>query len=199
MAESSGWKDTKAKMWARIKEIEKSIPSYDYSERHHMMATDERMTDIVHDELRKSKKLLFSILETSYERQRESLTIDLQKIRDEIDVFLDGVKIKHVKWPESIPEDFLEKIVVHDSEMLRELPKLNSELEEIRKLLLGMDGLDISDREQLARLNNKIMEVKGRVNGLVQIFRERDFLLNLKNLHGEHEYEETRHGMETKI
>ncbi len=199
MSESQGWKETKAKMWARIKEIEKSIPSYDYSEKHRIIATDERITDIMHDELRKSKKVLFSILETSYERQRESLTTDLKKIRDEIDVFLDGVKVKHVRWPDSIPEDFLEKIVVHDSEILRELPRLNSELGEIRKLLLGMDGQDLSDREQLAKLNNKIMELKGRVNGLVQLFREREFLLNLKNVHTEREYEESRHGMETKI
>src|SRR4030067_1951439 len=115
MAESS-WKEVKTKMWARIKEIEKLIPSYDYSEKHSMMATDEKMTDIIHQELRTSKKLLFNILEGAYEQQKEGLTNDLQKIRDEVDVFLDGVKIKHVKWPETIPEEFLEKIVVHASE-----------------------------------------------------------------------------------
>jgi predicted nuclease with TOPRIM domain len=197
MEESPGWKETKAKMWARIKEIEKYIPNYDYSERHHMMATDERMTDIIHDELRKSKKTLFSTLEVSYERQRESLVKDLKKMRDEIDAFLDRVKVKHVKWPESIPEDFLEKIVVHDSEILRELPRLNSELEEIRKMLMSIDGQDLSDREQLTRLNNKIMDVKGRVNGLVSIFKEREMLLNLRHSHKEHDYDEVRGGAET--
>ena len=197
MAESQGWKEVRAKMWARIKEIEKSIPSYDYSEKHHMMATDERMTDIVHDELRKSKKTLFSILETSYERQSDSLVKDLKKIRDEIDAFLDRMKVKHVKWPDSMPEDFLEKIVVHDSEILRELPRVNSELEEISRMLVGMDGQDLSDREQLARINNKIMETKGRVNGLVHLFRDRELLLNLKNVRKEGEYDEPRHGMET--
>jgi hypothetical protein len=199
MAESQGWKEVKAKMWARIKEIEKSIPNYDYSERHHMMATDERMTDIIHDELRKSKKTLFSILEASYERHREPVVKDLKKMRDEIDTFLDGVKIKHVKWPGSIPEDFLEKIVVRDSEILRELPRLNSELEEIIKLLLGMESQDMPEGEQLDRLNARTMEAKGRVESLVSAFREREMLLNLKQVRSGRDYEEPGTGMETRV
>jgi hypothetical protein len=200
MAES-GWKEVKTKMWARIKEIEKSIPSYDYSEKHHIMATDEKMTDLIHDELRKSKNLLFNILENSYEQQKEGLTNDLQKIRDDIDIFLDGVKIKHVKWPEAIPEEFLEKIVIHDSEILREIPKMNSELEDIEKQILGMEkpGTSLFDRELLDKLNAKTLDIKNHVNGLVKLFKERELLLNLKHVHREHEYEELRGGMETKI
>ncbi|HJW97416.1 MAG TPA: hypothetical protein VJ485_04610 [archaeon] len=194
-----GWKEVKTKMWARIKEIEKTIPSYDYSEKHHMMSTDERMTDIMHEELRKSKKLLFEIIETSYEQQKEGLTIDLQAIRDDIDIFLDGVKIKHVKWPDRIPEEFLEKIVTHDSEILKELPRLNSQLGEIRKLTLTMElpGTSLFDREQMDRLSNMTKETKEQVTGLVQLFREREFLLNLKHVHREHEYEELKPGTET--
>ena len=169
MAESS-WKEVKTKMWARIKEIEKLIPSYDYSEKHSMMATDEKMTDIIHQELRTSKKLLFNILEGAYEQQKEGLTNDLQKIRDEVDVFLDGVKIKHVKGPDRIPEEFLEKIVTHDSEILKELPRLNSQLGEIRKLTLTMElpGTSLFDREQMDRLSNMTKETKEQVTGLVQ-------------------------------
>ena len=197
----SGWKEVKTKMWARIKEIEKVIPGYDYSEKHHMMATDEKMTDLIHQELRKSKNLLFNILEGAYEQQKEGLTNDLQKIRDELDVFLDGVKIKHVKWPETIPEEFLEKIVVHDSELLREIPKLNSELEEIEHHILKMEkpGTSLFDREQLDKLNARTLDIKNRVNELVRLFKERELLLNLKHVHREHEYEELRRGMETKI
>ena len=188
-------------MWARIKEIEKSIPNYDYSEKHRMMATDEKMTDLIHDELRKSKKLLFNILENSYEQQKEGLTNDLQKIRDDLDIFLDGVKIKHVKWPESIPGEFMEKIVIHDSDMLREIPKLNSELEEMEKQILFMEkpGTSLFDREVLDKLNARTLDVKNRVNLLVRLFKERELLLNLKHVHREHEYDELRDGMETKI
>ena len=197
----SGWKEVKTKMWARIKEIEKVIPGYDYSEKHHMMATDEKMTDLIHQELRKSKNLLFNILEGAYEQQKEGLTNDLQKIRDELDVFLDGVKIKHVKWPETIPEEFLEKIVVHDSELLREIPKLNSELEEIEHQILKMEkpGTSLFDREQLDKLNARTLDIKNRVNELVKLFKERELLLNLKHVHREHEYDELRGGMETRI
>ncbi|MCX6814989.1 MAG: hypothetical protein NTY20_05060 [Candidatus Aenigmarchaeota archaeon] len=200
MAES-GWKEVKTKMWARIKEIEKLIPSYDYSEKHYMISTDEKMTDLVHDELRKSKKILFNIIENSYEQQKEGLTTDLQKIRDDIDIFLDGVKIKHVKWPETIPEEFLEKIVIHDSELLREIPRLNSELEEIEKQLLVMEkpGTSLFDREQLDKLNARTLAIKNRVAELVRLFKERELLLNLKHVHREHEYEELREGMETKF
>lgn len=200
MAESA-WKEVKTKMWARIKEIEKSIPSYDYSERHHIISTDEKMTDLIHDELRKSKKLLFNILEGSYEQQKEGLTNDLQKIRDDIDIFLDGVKVKHVKWPETIPEEFLEKIVIHDSEILRDIPKLNSELEEVEKQILGMEkpGTSLFDRELLDRLNSKTLDIKNRINELVKLFKEREMLLNLKHIHREDVYEELRSEIETKI
>jgi len=200
MAES-GWKEVKTKMWARIKEIEKSIPGYDYSEKHHIISTDEKMSDLVHEELRKSKKLLFNILEGSYEQQKEGLTNDLQKIRDELDIFLDSVKIKHVKWPETIPEEFLEKIVIHDSEILREIPKLNSELEEIEKQILGMEkpGTSLFDRELLDKLNARTLDIKNRVAELINLFKERELLLNLKHVHREDVYEELRSGMETKI
>jgi hypothetical protein len=200
MAESS-WKETKTKMWARIKEIEKVIPNYDYSEKHRMMATDEKMTDLIHEELRRSKNLLFNILEGVYEQQKEGLTNDLQKIRDEVDVFLDGVKIKHVKWPETIPEEFLNKIVVHDSELLREIPKLNSELEEMEKQILAMEkpGTSLFDREQLDKLNARTLDIKNRVAELVKLFKERELLLNLRHVHREDIYEELREGMETKM
>jgi hypothetical protein len=197
----SAWKEVKTKMWARIKEIEKSIPSYDYSEKHHIISTDEKMTDLIHDELRKSKKLLFNILENSYEQQKEGLATDLQKIRDDLDIFLDGVKIKHVKWPETIPEEFLEKIVIHDSEILREIPKLNSELEDIERQILGMEkpGTSLFDRELLDKLNARTLDIKNKVSELVRLFKERELLLNLKHVHREHEYDELRGGMETKI
>jgi len=194
-----GWKEVKTKMWARIKEIEKSIPNYDYSEKHLMMSTDERMTDVVHEELRKSKKILFEIIETSYEQQKEGLTIDLQKLKDDIDIFLDGVKIKHVKWPDRIPEEFLGKIVTHDSEILKQLPRLNAQLQSIRELILGIEvpGTSLFDKEQLDKLNRMAKEAKEQATGLVQLFKEREFLLNLKHVHREHEYEELRPGSET--
>lgn len=200
MAEGSSWKEVKTKMWARIKEIEKEIPAYDYSETHHMIATDDKVKDILVDELRRSKKLLFNILEGAYEQQKEGLTPDLHKIRDEIDIFLDEVKVKHeIKWPEKIPEEFLEKIVVHDLEILRAIPKLNAELEEIHRQILGMEkpGASLFDREQLDKLNAKTQSVKNQAAEIVKLFKERELLLNLRHVHREHEYEELKPGAET--
>jgi hypothetical protein len=200
MPDSSGWKEVKTRMWARIKEIEKEIPAYDYSETHHMVATDDKVKDIVVDELRKSKKLLFSILEGAYEQQKEGLTTDLHNIRDDIDIFLDEVKVKHeIKWPERIPEEFLEKIVIHDLEILRAIPKLNGELDEIHKQILGMEkpGTSLFDREQLDKLNARTQSVKNQAADIMKLFKERELLLNLKHVHREHEYEELRGGAET--
>lgn len=200
MPESSSWKEVKTKMWARVKEIEKEIPAYDYSEMHHMIATDDKVKDIVVDELRRSKKLLFNIMEGAYEQQKEGLTTDVHKIRDEIDIFLDEVKVKHeIKWPERIPEEFLEKIVTHDSEILRAIPKLNAELEEIHTQILSMEkpGTSLFDREQLDKLNAKTMSVKTHAAGIIKMFKERELLLNMKHVRREQEYEDVRSGMET--
>ena len=198
--DSSAWKDVKTKLWARVKEIEKDIPSYDYSEVHHMTATDDKVKDLVVDELRKSKKLLFNILETAYEQQKEGLTTDLHKIRDDLDIFLDEVKVKHeVRWPQKIPEEFLEKIVAHDSEILRAIPRLNGELEDIEKHMLGMEkpGSNLFDREQLDKLNGKTLSVKNHASEIVRLFKERELLVNLKHIHREHEYDELKPGAET--
>ena len=200
MAESSSWKDAKTKMWARIKEIEKDVHDYDYSETHRMMATDDRLKDHLLKELRKSKKILFNIIEDSYEQQKEGLTNDLHKIRDEVDVLLDEMKVTHAdKWPESIPQEFLEKIVTHDSEMLRAVPKLNSMLEEAHKQILNMEkpGTGLFDRQEFDRLNARSKAIKDMVAGLVKLFRERELLINLRHIHREQEYEELRDGMET--
>jgi hypothetical protein len=195
MDAQDSWKEAKTKMWARVKEIEKDVPSYDYSEQHHMMATDERIKDLMLSELRKSKKALFSVLDVSYEQQKEGLTKELQKIRDDLDIFLDHVKIKRqIKWPERMPQEFLEKIVVHDSEILRRIPSLNSCIHEIQKQVLSMEkpGTSLFDREEMDNLNKRTKDVKRQVDDLVTLFRERELLLNLKHIHREHEYDELR-------
>ena len=202
MSDVSSWKEVKTKMWARVKDIEKEIPGYDYSETHHMIVTDDKVKDMFILELRKSKKTLFNVLETAYEQQKEGMTKDLHKLRDDVDIFLDEVKVKHpVKWPESIPQEFLEKIVTHDSDILKELPKLNAKLEEIAKLLLDIEkeraGAVPYDREQADRLHRNVSEAKKLADGLVRLFKERELLINLKHLRREHDYEELRGGMET--
>ena len=200
----SAWNETKTKMWARVKEIEKLIPSYEYSSPHHVSHTDDKVKDLILSELRSSKKLLFNILETAFEQQKEGMAKDIHKIRDDIDIFLDEVKIRHpIKWPESIPQEFLEKIVVHDSEIVREIPKLNSRLEEIGKMLLDIEkerpGAVPYDREQSARLHANVSEIKKLVDELVRLFKEREMLINLKHIRREREYEGVRREMETKI
>jgi hypothetical protein len=204
MPESPSWNETKTKMWARVKEIEKLIPSYEYSGPHHVSHTDDMVKDIIVGELRASKKLLFNILETAYEQQKEGMIKDLHKIRDDIDIFLDEVKIRHpIKWPESIPQEFLEKIVIHDSEIIREIPKLNSRLEEVGKMLLDIEkeraGAVPFDREQTAKLHSRISEVKKLADELVKLFKEREMLINLKHIRHEREYEDVRREMETKV
>ncbi|MEM5812547.1 MAG: hypothetical protein QW286_02400 [Candidatus Aenigmatarchaeota archaeon] len=201
MSADSEWKTVKTKMWARIKEIEKAVPNYDYSSLHSIISTDDKFTDFVLSELRKSKKILFDILENSYEQQKEMLTKDVQKIRDDIDIFLDNVKIRQIRWPEKIPEEFLEKIVFYDSELLREIPKMNSLLEEIEKNVLEMEkpGTSLFDKEQLEKLNAKISNAKSQAEFLFRLFKERDLLLNLKHIHREDVYEETKSEIETRF
>lgn len=196
MSESSAWKEVKTKMFARIKEIEKSVPGYDYSEKHHVIFTDDRIKDVILDELRKSKKILFWIVETAYEQQKEGLVKEAHSLRDDIDIFLDHVKIKHHSsaWPETIPQEFLQKIVMHDSEILREIPKLNSLLDEIKKMALVIErpGASLFDREQLDLLNRKLLEAKKRADDLMRLFKEREALFELKKLHKERILEDLR-------
>ena len=201
---SDSWKEVKVKMWARIKELEKAIPAYEYSEAHNVNATDEKVKEIFLKELRESKKSLFYMLESAYEQQKEGMTRDVLKLRDDIDIFLDEVKIKHtIKWPEDIPLEFLEKIVIHDSDIIKELPKLNQKLEEAGKILMDLEkerpGAVPFDREQEDKLHSRLSEAKRLADELVKLFKEREMLLNLRHIRREREYDDMRREMETKV
>ena len=166
-----------------------------------MMATNEKMMEAVHLGLRESKKVLFSILNTSYEQQKEGLTKEFHKIRDNIDILLDEVKVSHAKWPDRYPEEFLEMIIMHDSEILRGIPKLNESLKEIEKKIMAMalPGTSLSDREQLTWLQAKTDSVNKQSGHLARLLKEREMLLNVRKFHSEREYEDIRREAETSI
>ena len=175
------WKDVRDSLRSKVKMMEEHIPLYEYSEESKALVTDEKMTSLILKELRKSKKRLFDLLDTSYEMQREFLTKDLHSMRDDIDIFLDELKVRRLKWDRELSTQTVKEIVKLDVEILNNTLLLEKEIDELRKALISPKrrGRDIPEKD-LEAIERGKAQTKKVARTLVVAFKLRDALFSLE-------------------
>jgi hypothetical protein len=174
------WSDARAASYKAAKSMEALIPGYSYGEEHEALHTDERFTGVVLAELRKSKAMLFTLLDTSYQMQRESLTKDLHGIRDDLDIFLDELKVRRLRWDPGISSSALREIIrldadIHDSALL-----LESAIKGLEHCVLGAGKPMEGDGDECEDIEGKKACVKSLIRKIMVAFRQRDALFNME-------------------
>ena len=177
------WENAKTKHLSKFKELRKLIPGYEYSDSHRAELTDGKLSLLILEELRKCKNTLFDIVEISYELQLDKLTKGVQKIRDELDIFADEIKVRYFEW-KSPPEFFLEKIIEHDHGLVKGGEKFRETLDSIRKLIMKMEkpGGSLFDKKQLELLERKTREAEQQLDSLVRLYKERESIFKIKSI-----------------
>jgi hypothetical protein len=175
------WKDVRDALRSRVRRMEEHIPAYDYSEEHRALRTDEKVVALILRELRKSKGKLFDLLDTSYEMQRESLTKDLHSMRDDIDIFLDELKVRRIKWDREMSTQTAKDIVKLDVEILNNTLLLEKEIEGLKKALLSAKKTAGGFPENyLEGIEKRKAQAKKVARALVVAFKLRDALFGLE-------------------
>ena len=193
-----------AKPWARaagkraqaIRELERLIPFYEYSSSDTAMATNDKFCKLILEKLRVSKDILFNIINTCYEMHIGGEFKEFESIRDELDIFLDEIKVLHMRWNRGMSEKWLEKIISHDLNIIKNSDQLAKNLEILFKKIMRAEKRDSAFWNGMSKDTTVVEE---QLDGIVRMFKEREALLNLRPLSFEKTYRAARKEISEKI
>lgn len=179
-----------------IKYIEKLVEGYSYADGHSAVITDEKFCSLLIRRIRESKATIFNMIEFLYEVEREEpLSRDLQRLKDELDIFSDEIKARFCDWAD-LDEHWIRKLVWHDVSLIKGLEKLNEELQEIYEKLIRDKSLATGpgedDRKLWEFVKSRLPGIGRQVDGMVVMFKEREGICNLRPLSLEKTYDKIR-------
>jgi len=186
------WNKVKNKMSIEIKVIGKSIRDYDYSTESKAEATDGKICKFMIEEIRKAKDKLFHIIQVAYELHEESLNKNFQGLRDDLDIFSDEIKVRNFEWSRDLSQKWMDKLVVHDYNLVKQMQKLNIELEDMYKVFMKVVKLypKKTDPKQLEKVRKMIKLLEKVIDQIVLTFKEREVICNLRPLSLEKTYQQ---------
>ncbi len=178
----SAWENVIVTRAGKIEEIRRVIPGYGYSSEHEACRTDESVCQLLVNGLHEAKDLLFSLVHTEFELQKDALSNAFQDIRDCADTFSDEIKSRHFDWDRESTEKWLERIVDHDYNLILGLLKFGRELDDAVEAM----------KEGNQDMQDRIEELNKDLNGLVSSFKERDIICNIKDITLERTFQKIR-------
>jgi hypothetical protein len=186
------WERVNKKMGIDIKAVGKLIRDYDYSTEDRAEATDVKICSFMIEEIRKAKDKLFNIIQTSYELHEGSLNRYFQGLKDDLDIFSDEIKVRHFEWSKDISDEWMERLIKHDHELIGHTHKLNQELEGIYQLVMDVIKLypERTNPEELEQVRKMIKVLEKDIDNIVLIFKEREAICNIKPLALEKTYQQ---------
>lgn len=191
MEPSKAWEDARSSHLSFVKQLEILIPGYGYGDAHQASLTDEKLCTLLVAALRKSKNRAFDIVSFIFESHvEEVLDTKFQRLRDDIDIFSDEVKVRKLAW-QPLPRHYLEMIIKRDVTLVHNTAKLNFMLNNVCTLLTGYRRIDrkVFDVERISRVLEKAKEL---VKVLVRAFKEREAIFNIQQEDLEGAYERIR-------
>jgi len=187
--ETTAWALASDKKRLALKELKRVIPSYDYSSKGDAGMTNNQFCKLIVEKLRRSKAVLFNIINTCYEMRIMDDFKEFDRIRLELDIFLDEIKVMYVDWNEKTSQKWLEKIITHDLNLIKDSKKLADNLEAVFKEIMAAKKRDDKFWKQISK---KATSIEEQLDGTVRMFKEREALCNLKPLSFEKTYKATR-------
>jgi len=195
---SDAWENARSAHLTAVKEMERIIPGYGYGDGPQAQITDEKLCAHLVQALRKAKSRLFDIISFIFESHVEKvLDTEFHKLRDEIDVLSDEIKVHKLKW-QPLNRDFLEIIIKHDMSLIHGVAKLNNMLNNITTLITGYRRINhkVFDTERITKV---LGQVKEQVKVLVRTYKEREAVFNIQKEDLEDAYERIRKEVEQKF
>ena len=178
----SRWKEARQKKASMVRFIEKLIPVYDYSEDSRAEVTDEKFCELLTDIIREMKGILFNIINTGFESHKQFLEKDFEKIRDELDIFSDEIKARHFEWDRGISQEWIEKVISYDFEIIRTTEKMRHYLNELFTRFVNAEkpGSRNFSEDKWREMKKTADLLYDMAENLAVLFKERDAAANIK-------------------
>ncbi len=171
------WDKAKGSRTGKIASIKKLVSSYDYSSEEAAHRTDDLLRETMIANLRTAKSDMFNVLNTAFERHQDLMIKPLERLRDEIDMFNDDIKIRTFIWDRAKSAPWLGKLVDYDYRILTGLGNLLRGIRELHRLVLEAKA----EARDMRSIDEKAGAVKKELDELIAMFRERDVLCNLED------------------
>lgn len=178
------WEKVEQSRSIEIKAMRRLISGYDYSTEDMAEATDNKICGLMIKEVRKAKDKLFYIIQVAYELHEESLDRNFQNLRDELDIFSDEIKVRNFHWSKDMSQEWMDKLIMHDHSLFRQMNKLNQELEGLYHTFMDVIKLypKKTNPKELEQVKQMIKLLEKATDQIVLTFREREVICNLKPL-----------------
>lgn len=185
------WNKIETSMSIEIKAIRKFLKDYGYSDDSSAVTTDEKFCSFIIEEIRKAKDTLFHVIQNAYELHEESLNKHFERLRDDLDIFSDEIKIRHFEWSKGTAQEWMERLVKHDYRLIKNMRVLNEELREVHSVFLRVIELypKKTNPENLKKVKEMINLLDKVVDNIVLTFKEREVIINLKPMSLEKTYQ----------
>lgn len=185
------WNKIETSMSIEIKAIRKFLKDYGYSDDSSAVTTDEKFCNFIIEEIRKAKDTLFHVIQNAYELHEESLNKHFERLRDDLDIFSDEIKIRHFEWSKGTAQEWMERLVKHDYRLIKNMRVLNEELREVHSVFLRVIELypKKTNPENLKKVKEMINLLDKVVDNIVLTFKEREVIINLKPMSLEKTYQ----------
>jgi hypothetical protein len=196
------WKQVES-LAPEARSMEKSIRGYSYEYKELALVTDDKVCHLFVNGISDVKNSIFQIIDLLYElEKKEPISKELQRLKDELDIFSDEVKARHCDWKD-LNEKWTVKLVEHDHSLLSGLDKLNNDMQKLfKRVVTDRSLLSPDDKSQAmlwSEIKKQIPSLEKQVDELVRLFKEREGICNLRPLSLQKTYEKVKQRIDRQI
>ena len=196
------WEQVKSSA-SETSKMEKLVKGYSYVDESSATATDGKVCQIIIDRIRGAKNILFNIIEFLYEiEKKRPVSRHMQKLKDELDIFSDEVKVRYCSW-KGLNLKWTIELIRHDLDLLNGLDMLNTHLQRLYESLLSDKSLlnESGPSEELLfkKMENRLCGIESRMDEMVKLFKEREGIVNLRPLSLEKTFKQIQERIDRQI
>ncbi len=160
----SEWVKAKDNVKKEFNAMEKLINGYSYKDPKHTEKTDERLRQLIADEINKSRDFLFPIIEAAYLDQDMKSAGPLDEVMQWLDIFLLELGLK-MNWSEvAVYKDYM-RLIKFDTTMINNASRLTGIMESMQDSVLNGRGA--------SSVPGKSLQIKKYIMDLLTIFKKR--------------------------
>ncbi|MCK4747127.1 MAG: hypothetical protein KAT15_08835 [Bacteroidales bacterium] len=176
---TESWEQASKSRGGEIQHMKKLIPYYSYEDQSKAVMTDRKLCEVLRSDLIKSKVFFSDAVDWMYKNKTDSR--HFERLKDDFDILLDEIEIKQNTWDERIPQEFLERVIVYDWNLMQKAWQLEQDLDILIKYL--QKSVEKSEEEKLPdKIRISIDVVHEKVDSITKMFKEREVAFEINNL-----------------
>ncbi len=160
----SEWEKAKGQVKREVSLMEKHIHTYSYKDSGHTEKTDRKLRELIAAEIKKSRDLLFPMIEASYLKQDMKSAGPLDEIMQWLEIFILELGLK-MNWSETADYKDYMRLIKFDFTLVKNSRKLAEIIENMQDDVLKGKGV--------SSVPGKCTQIKKYITDMMTIFKRR--------------------------